>query len=335
MLSLPIKDIINKIKEETGLSDNEIQNQIKIKLQSLDGLVSEEGAAYIVASDLGVRLFKDIGSGALKIKNILTGMTNVEVIGRVTSVRQPITFTKNDRTNEVASMKISDDTGNIRIVIWDKRVDWIKEGKIKEGVIVKIKDAYTKENSYGGKELHLNNRSILVINPEGIEIPPSTTDNKAITDLSPQEKVSLLATVVKVFRPRFYTSCSKCGKKAEETDEGFVCPEHKIVEPKLQMVLNLILDDGTETIRSVAFSDAAERLAGLKAKEAQEILNKDGQVSLLERLDDFLLGRVIDLKGRMNENKAFDRIEFQISSSVLNPDPRSIALNKLRGEESA
>jgi len=335
MLSLPIKDVIDKIKEETGLSEEEVQNQINIKLQSLDGLVSEEGAAYIVASDLGVRLFKDLGSGALKIKNILSGMNNVEVIGRVISVRQPITFTKNDRTNEVASIMISDDTGTIRVVIWDKRVDWIKEGKLGAGVIVKVKDAYTKENTYGGKELHLNNRSILIINPEGVDIPHSTTNSKAITDLSPQEKVSLLATVVKVFRPRFYTSCSKCGKKAEETDEGFVCPEHKVVEPKLQMVLNLILDDGTETIRSVAFSGAAERLASLKAEEAQEILTKDGEISLLERLDDFLLGRVIDLKGRMNENKAFDRIEFQISSSILNPDPRAIALTKLRGEENA
>jgi len=335
MLSLPIKDIIVKIKEETGLSEDEIQNQIKIKLQSLDGLVSEEGAAYIVASDLGVRLFKDLSSGALKIKNILVGMNNVEVIGRVVSVRQPITFTRNDKTSEVGSIMISDDTGSIKVVIWDNRVEWIKDGKLGEGVIVKIKDAYTKENTYSGKELHLNNRSILMINPEGVDLPASTIKNKAITDLSPQEKASLLATVVRVFRPRFYTSCSKCGKKAEETDEGYVCPEHKITEPRLQMVLNLILDDGTETIRSVAFGESAERLTSLKAEEAQEILTKDGEVALVERLEEFLLGRVIDLKGRMHENKAFDRTEFQISRSILNPDPRAIALNLLRGEKSA
>jgi len=331
MLQIPIKDIIDKIREETGLSEEEIQNHIKSKLQSLDGLVSEEGAAYIVASELGVSLFKDIGSGTLKIKNILAGMNNVEVVGRVIRTRKPITFVKDNRKSEVASILIGDGESTIRVVIWDNRVDWIKDGKIREGTIVKIKDAYAKENPYGNKELHLSKRSKLILDPEGVDLPDPQSPSKKINELVLQEKSKILATVVKIFRPRFYSTCPNCNKKVSQTEDGAMCSEHKIVDPTPAMVLNLIFDDGTETIRAVAFGAVAERLAGLKADEAQEILTKDGEVHLHERLDDFLLGRTIEVEGRLNENKAFERKEFQIFKSILNPNPRIIALNLLRG----
>ena len=59
MLQIPIKDVIARIESETSTPAAEIQNLIHAKMQALEGLVSEEGAAYIIASELGVQLFKD------------------------------------------------------------------------------------------------------------------------------------------------------------------------------------------------------------------------------------------------------------------------------------
>ena len=42
------------------------------------------------------------------------------------------------------------------------------------------------------------------------------------------------------------------------------------------MVLNIVVDDGTETIRSVAFGATAEKISSLTADDAKEILEKDG-----------------------------------------------------------
>ena len=58
MKSIPISEIIERLHQETGLSPEMIQDQIKAKVHTLDGLVSEEGAAYIIASELGVQLLK-------------------------------------------------------------------------------------------------------------------------------------------------------------------------------------------------------------------------------------------------------------------------------------
>jgi len=334
MLQLSVEDVIEKIKAETGLSEEEIREQIKAKLKSLEGLVSEEGAAYIVASELNVSLFKEFSSGALKIKNVLAGMNNVELVGKVVTIRPPITFSKDGKKGEVASFIIGDETGKIRVVLWDKRIELIKNGELKEGDVVKIKNAYAKESIYGGCEIHLNNRSKLILNPEGIDInlADSAYANKKISELSVFDKAKLLATVVKIFRPKFYFSCPECGKKVEESEEGFVCATHKIVEPKLEMVLNIIVDDSSETIRAVAFGNIAERLAGVSAKDAQEIITKDGEMRLRELLEDALLGKTIEIYGRLIENKAFERTEFQINEVVLNPNPKIIAANLLRGE---
>ena len=56
MLQLSYNDIITKIKTEKGLSEDEIKDRIKDKLNRLTDLVSKEGAAHIVANELGVNL---------------------------------------------------------------------------------------------------------------------------------------------------------------------------------------------------------------------------------------------------------------------------------------
>jgi ssDNA-binding replication factor A large subunit len=110
MLHIPVAKVISRIKEETGLSENEIQEQIKKKLNTLEGLVSKEGAAYIIASELGVQLFKDIGAGQKKIKHIISGMQSVDVVGKVIRTFPPVTFIskKDGQESQVGSFLVGD-----------------------------------------------------------------------------------------------------------------------------------------------------------------------------------------------------------------------------------
>ena len=61
-------DIVNKINEASGLSKVDIEDKVKTKMNQLSGLVSKEGAATIIANELGVKLFQS--PLKLKIKNI-------------------------------------------------------------------------------------------------------------------------------------------------------------------------------------------------------------------------------------------------------------------------
>jgi len=45
---------INKIIEDTGLTKKEIQNLVEEKKAELKGLISDEGALFVIAKELGV-----------------------------------------------------------------------------------------------------------------------------------------------------------------------------------------------------------------------------------------------------------------------------------------
>src|SRR3989339_2176741 len=105
MLQMPYAEIVEKIKEKSDLSDADIQAKVDEKLEQLSGLISKEGAAHIIANELGVKLFEQI-SGRLQIKNVLSGMRNVEVLGKVTDIYDVREFNTSNRQGKVGNFII-------------------------------------------------------------------------------------------------------------------------------------------------------------------------------------------------------------------------------------
>jgi len=322
MISMPLEQAIEKIKEKTSLSEEEINNKINTKLDQLSGLVSKEGAAYIIANELDVKLFEQT-SGKLQIKNILAGMRDVETIGKLTRKFDIREFNVNGRQGKVGSFIIGDETGTIRIVCWGSKADELT--KLKEGDIVKINSGYVKENN-GLKEVHMNDKSIISLNPEGITIDSVTqTEKPSPTRKNIQEldensnNVELFGTIVQSFEPRFFEVCPTCGKRAKPVEGNFNCAQHGNVAPDYSYVMNVVLDDGTETIRSVFFREQAEKLL---AKTKEEILNYKTNPQSFDAVKNELLGNQIKIIGRATKNQMFDRLEFITNDVNINPDPK-------------
>src|SRR3989344_3605052 len=84
MINLSVEAAKEKIIHATGISIEELNSKIQNKMQELSGLISEVGAAHIIANELGVKLFSS--NGAIKIKDIQQGMKNIEVLGKVTNI---------------------------------------------------------------------------------------------------------------------------------------------------------------------------------------------------------------------------------------------------------
>lgn len=331
MRNIPISEIIEKIHQETGLSIEMISDQIKAKVHTLEGLVSEEGAAYIVASELGVQLLK-AQTKTRKLSELESGDMGIDTAGKVTRIYPIRTFARKDGSvGEVASIVISDPTGTARVIFWDKKTDTIKEGKIIEGDVIRVKDANVKQNNFGGKEIHLNLRSFVAINPKGLEIKASTAivSRKKIANLSPGETISIFGLVVKAFSPKFYYACKECRKKVTLTPEGSFCLQHNKTQAEQNMLVSFVIDDETETIRCVAFGQTAESVCGFTIKEGYDILTKDGENALAARVDEFLLGKTVECSGHVRENKNVSQIELMINNIDLNPNPRDIAMRLL------
>ncbi|MBI4452856.1 DUF2240 family protein, partial [Candidatus Woesearchaeota archaeon] len=316
----PYEEIILKINESTKMTTSEIEDRIEKKMKQLSGLISKEGAAHIVANELGVKIFEPL-SGRLQIKNIVNGLRDVETLGKVLQIYEMREFATETRTGKVASALIGDETATIRVVMWGTQADNINN--LSSGDIVKVLGGYTRENN-GRKELHLNDRSQLLINPKGetvgeVAVQFKSGNRKDIKDLSEADsEAELLGTIVQVFDIRFYEICPKCSKRAKPSVDLFVCAEHGNVIPVYSYVLNVVLDDGTETIRCVFFRNQVEKLLNLNQKQ---LLNFRNNPAEFEAVKNEMLGTIVKLNGRANKNSLFNRVEFVVNFVDTKPDP--------------
>ncbi len=306
---MDFETIVNKIKEKTNLTDEEVNRKVIEKQQELSNLVSKEGAAYIIAKELGLDIFPKT-KRRLEIKNVLPKIRNLNLTARIVRVFEPKQFKKKDKMGKVATVILGDASGTIRMSLWDAQTDIVE--KLKPDMPVEIFGAYTKENGLGGTEIRLGNKGGIKV-LESSDIPPleSMKDNessrKTIYDLKEGNMGELRAAVVQLFETSiFYDICPKCEGRVVKTENKFKCNEHGEVEPKKTIVLSGVIDDGTGNIRAVFFRDNALKLIGMDIDEA--LKRKE---SFFDNLD--ILGKEFIMFGKVRRNTNFNRLEFVVN----------------------
>jgi hypothetical protein len=316
MIKIPLVKIIEQVKKEKNISEQEINAKIDNKLKELSGLISREGAAHIIANELGVNLYKEL-TGKVKISSVLAGMREIETVGKVQRIFETREFDTGQRKGSVANIIIADETGTARVVMWNDQTK--NTANLKENDIVKITNAYAKDNQ-GRVELHLNDKSQFILNPEGEkigEVKEYSSQRKEIKDVQDgDQNIEILGTIVQAFDPRYFELCPTCGKRAIIKGENeFVCEEHGVVSQVYSYVMNFILDDGTENIRCVAFRRQADRLLN------RDITEIRGNQPEIEKIKIELLGKMVKLIGKASKNQMFDRLEFTTQLVFPDPDP--------------
>ena len=297
--------ILQKIIEKTDLTNEEVQKRILEKQQELSNLVSKEGAAYIVAKELGIDIFPKT-KRRLEIKNIVPKIRNLKLNARIVNMFPVKEFESKGRKGKVASVILGDSTGTIRLSLWDQQTEMIDE--LKPGMVVEIFGGYTRENGIGGVEIRLSNKGGLKILketdlPELEKIKTLKIVRKNIKDLREGEFSEIRAALVQLFETNFfYEVCPDCGSRITKEND-FKCEQHGKVEPAKAIVLSGVIDDGTGNIRAVFFRNNALRLIGMNI---DEILKK--QDSFFDDLD--VLGKEFIISGRVRRNKMFNRLEF-------------------------
>lgn len=327
MINLPYNDILKMIQDKTQLSEDEITSKINDKLNQLSGLISREGAAHIIANELGVQLLPKEGE-RVQIKNILAGMRNVETLGRVQQVYEIREFTSQKGPGKVASFLLGDETGLIRVVLWNDQIDLLN--KFKQGDTLRISGATSRDNN-GRKELHLNDNSKVEINPEGEKVTEvrqrEQADRKKISELGANDNVEILGTIVQVFDIRFFEVDPNTGRRIKPNENNeFIDAQGNSVTPAYSYVFNLFVDDGTSNIRVVCFKNQLERLLN---KQNSEILRYKDSPTDFEPVKHDLLGHIVKIQGRVVNNEMFNRLEMISNLVFVDPDPEE-EINRLK-----
>ena len=301
--------LIERIAKAAGIELAEVERKVEAKKAKLSGLISKEGAAQIIAAELGIN-FEDQD---LKISELMGGMRKVNVIAKIVSIFPVREFSKNGREGKVANFIVADDTGSTRVVLWDvNHIALIENETIKVGDVVEIKSGSTRDS-----EIHLSSFSDLKKSDkvlENVKTAPAVSE-VTLEEVRQVQSVKVRRAIVQVFQPRFYSVCPECNKKVIPESEGFKCAEHgAVAAPKDRAILNFVIDDGTETMRVVMFSDQINALI------PEEDL-KDADKAIAFRDD--LMGSEIYLSGRVQRNQFFNTLEI-VASGVEKVDVEAL-----------
>jgi replication factor A1 len=289
---MELDEIIRTIANESGTEIGELEERIREKQDELGGLVTPEGAAHIVANEIGINLVKGTSTTpTLKIENIIPGMNSVDVVGRVFRVFPPREFNRKDGSKgRVCSIILLDDTGSIRTVLWDKDVSLVEEGKIKEGKLLKIRGGYSKENQNEEPEIHIGMRGRIIPEPKDVneeDFPLSVDRNKKTSGLKDGDAgVDVLCKVLRIYEPREFERADKTKGK----------------------VVNLVIGDETGRAKLVLWDKDVELVEKSLINEGDTIKVKNGYV-----------------KVRWADEGRFDEAELNVGrygEIILNPEEK-------------
>ncbi len=295
--------LVQRISEAAKLGAEEIERRVEAKRAKLSGLVSKEGAAQIVAAELGV----NFEQARMKISQLVHGMRRVNVLGKILEIYPVREFNKNGREGKVCNFLLADDSSNTRVVLWDvNHIALIEKGEIKAGENVELLNAGVRNG-----EIHLGGFSDIKKSKEviGEIVEKRSYSARELNAVRQGESVNVRAVIVQVFEPRYFEVCPECRKKVTD---GKCSGVHGEVKGEKRALLNIVLDDGTETMRCVFFGEQISKL-GLKDEEIFDL-------NVFNAVKKRFLGEEKFFAGKVRSNALYNLDEFIVEEiSDVNP----------------
>ena len=221
---MKFKDIIKEILlQREDLSKDRLMELIDNRKSFFQGLLSEEGAALLVAQDLKVNIDQE-KIKPLQIDDLVSDLNNITITGRVIHTSQIKEFVRADGSSgKYIKLILADKTGEIFCTAWDSKAEKIAKKEL-QNKIVKILRGYTRKGLNSEVELHIGDRGDIIISndefeenfPNKVEKKPNKLKNESrngsrildfrltkISDLALEMgSVNVLAKVIKIGKPR-------------------------------------------------------------------------------------------------------------------------------------
>jgi replication factor A1 len=259
------------LKHRSDYERKDILTMIEEKREELGReVINDESAAMIVARELGVDLHQISPKARQRIEDITEATRSIALTAKIINIGIVRTFSRKDGGGEgkVASIMVSDETGSIRVVLWDDLTNAVSEDIISVDDVIQVRGAYVKKGLGDALELNLGRMGQVRVLEDyeiedlGIDFTDSSTGDQKISDLKDGLfNVSLKVKVQRVFRLSTFT-------RQKDDSEG--------------KVLSIVGADENGTVRLVFWDDKASEMEN--ADEGEVILlrgvntrlNRDG-----------------------------------------------------------
>ncbi len=166
-------DIFDNLLSQILSTDNKITRErllsmIEQKKQESHGLLSDEGAARLVAQQLMIMPVSTIGLKDQRIMSVHAGFNDVTITGLILSLSEIRQFERSDgKQGKVLRIRITDGSGEMSCVFWDAMAETVVREALGPGCQIRLLHGYTKHSTAGEVELHLGTRSAFQILSRG------------------------------------------------------------------------------------------------------------------------------------------------------------------------
>ena len=250
------EDIIQQIlAKHPEVNRDQILESLKVEKEKTGGLIADETLLRLIAARHGIKTGHCRTIRRLCISDLVAGLNDVTVTGRVVAVFPPRTF-EGKRSGKVANLMVTDKDDALRVVLWDDNVGLVESGELKSGQVVRFAHGYTRQDQEGKVELHLGRKSQIEVNPENTDAEEYPSIDKFTTKINKittnQNSINLVGTVKEVFPASTFTR--------SDTTTG--------------TVMRLKLADETGEMTVVAWNEKAEELEKtVKVNDGLQLVN--------------------------------------------------------------
>jgi replication factor A1 len=241
-----------------GVSRESVLERLDAERRRAGGLISDEALLRMIAAGFGCEILGgEAVASALLLRDLIPGLSNVSVVGRVVAVFSPRAFS-GSRKGRFASLLIADESGVMRVVLWNDKAGLAESGGVNVGDVVRFRHVYTREDFGGRVEVQVGEKCTVEVNPGGVrsEDYPSigkfTTKIGELGRVQRNSKVNVAGTVNRLGSvSQFERSDLSSGK-----------------------VVRFVLADGTGEVPVVVWNEKVDEVEGLlKVGEGLQVVN--------------------------------------------------------------
>jgi ssDNA-binding replication factor A large subunit len=271
--------LMNKLlQQKPDLSRAQIEEMIQKKKEKIGaGYLTDQGALFLISSDLGVSLNEPL-KVEMGLKDLYVGAKEITLATRVMNVYPVKQYSRKDGSQFLLrTMTVYDGDSRAQVKLWDEKANLPGIENLKPGDLVKIIKAYVKSDMKGNPIINVGSGSTIESNGTQSTIPSLDAITDDVSNVKENQQNLVVTGILdgNVRTTEFTNFKGEPGKSLQLRLKG-----------KDGTIMRIVLWNKDEsTIPKMITSGAKTRLIGVKTKTGQmglELHGDEGTVVEME-----------------------------------------------------
>ncbi len=266
------------LEQKPDLSRTQIEEMIQKKKEKIGaGYLTDQGALFLIASDLGVSLNEPL-KVEMGLKDLYVGAKEITLATRVMNVYPVKQFARKDGSQFLLrTMTVYDGDSRAQVKLWDEKANLPGIENLKPGDLVKIIKAYVKSDMKGNPIINVGSGSNIEPNGTVSNIPSLDAITDDVSNVKENQQNLVVTGILdgNIRATEFTNFKGEPGKSVQLRLKG-----------KDGTVVRVVLwNVDQKTIPKMITSGAKTRLIGVKTKVGQmglELHGDEGTVLEIE-----------------------------------------------------